>query len=138
MRPPKYRLRTAVVIMAATALAMGLGLRASRSRESSRFHQDRAAHYRLRYFLSSHRCATGDFQEGLLKVVGGPDGFSEVLPASPSAELILRERETKRAERRRAYEALQAYHARLAGEFERAVWLPWVSVPDDPPPSEPE
>jgi hypothetical protein len=138
MRLPQFRILTAMVVVAATALVMGLGLRASCFRERSRFHQERAGHYHLLFFLSSHRCATGDFQQGLLKVVDGSDGFSEVRPASPSAELILQERVKKMAERQWAYESLRAYHSRRAGEFERAAWLPWISVPDDHPLSEPE
>ena len=47
----------------------------------------------------------------------------------PERELILREGETKRAERQRAYEVLQAYYVRRVGEFERAVWLPWIDCP---------
>jgi hypothetical protein len=136
MRLPRYRLRTPMVILAGMALVMGLGLRAFRLRERSRFHHDRESFFRL--LSTPNRCATGDFQDGLLKVVDGPDGFSEVRPASPRAESILKEREVRRAARKRAFAALQAYHKRRARAFERAWLLPWASVPFDPPPSEPE
>jgi hypothetical protein len=96
MRLPRYRLRTAMVLMGATALVLALGLRSSRLHERSSFHRDRASWFHL--LSIPNRCATGDFQEGLLKVVKVPDGSLEVRPASPGAELILQRRETKRSE----------------------------------------
>jgi hypothetical protein len=122
--------------MVTTGLAIGLSLRSFQLRERYRFHQDRASYFRL--LSIPNRCVTADFQEGLLKIVDGPDGFEMAVPASPIAALILHERKTKRSERLRAYEALGAYHARRAHEFELAARFPWVSVTIDPPPSEPE
>jgi hypothetical protein len=124
--------------VAAVAVLTGLGVRADRLRQRTRYHREQEAYYGLLAFGMEHRCGTMDLRDELLTFEKKPGGGWLIRPASPEAERILEARARWVDDRTKAFRRLEAYHARRARECARAALRPWAIVSGERPPPEPE
>ena len=130
---PRFRIRTLMVAVALTALALSLPSLVRqhlRSKEKARVHARQAEHSRfVRGALSEdvQDCLRRAEEERRMeeRCMGDPEQRRRVMQA-------LDEYDEARALRNRCG-ADADYHTRMKRKYELAAWMPWLSVAPDPP-----